>query len=224
MSYKKPFAWSFSALSAFETCPRQFQEMRLLKRWPDPPGEAQQFGVLVHEYAENRIKKGTPLPSFLNHIEPVIRSLEFSKGELQSEYKYALNSQFKPVEFFARDAWVRAVGDVVKVHEDRALALDWKSGKFREGDDQLKLQSSVMFAVYPHVQKIGVMYVWIKDKKTTSRTFERADVPAIWQEFLPRVKRMELARDNDDYPPKPSGLCRKWCAVASCEFHGKGAY
>lgn len=126
MAYNKPFAWSYSALNGFETCPRQYQEMRILKRWPDPPGEAQQFGVLVHKYAEDRIKMGKELPAFLKHMEPIIQRLETSKGELQSEYKYALNAQFQPVEFFAKDAWVRAVGDVVKVHEDKALALDWK--------------------------------------------------------------------------------------------------
>lgn len=217
----KPFAWSYSALNAFETCPRQFHEMRIKKAWPDPPGEAQQFGVLVHKYLENRFDRGETLPVFLTHLEPIVQKLETSKGVVQAEYKYALNQQLQPVEFFARDTWVRAVGDVVKVHEDRALALDWKTGKYRDGDDQLKLQSNVMFSVMPHVQKIGVIYAWIKDKRTTVRTFERKDVPAVWQEFLPRVKRMELAHETKDYPPKPSGLCGKWCNVMSCEFNGR---
>lgn len=220
----KPFAWSYSALNAFETCPRQFQEMRLLKRWPDPPGEAQQFGTLVHGYLEGRFKQGTPLPVFLNHLEPVVHKLETSKGPVQAEYKLALNSQFKPVEFFAKDAWVRAVGDVIKIHENRAFQLDWKSGKFREGDDQLKLQSAVTFATFPQVTETTVFYAWIKDKRSTVRHFKREDTPAIWGEFLPRVKRMEMARENNDYPPKPSGLCRKYCRVETCEFHGKGAY
>lgn len=217
----KPFAWSYSALNAFETCPRQYYEMRVLKRWPDPPGEAQQFGQLCHSYLEDRIKKGKDLPVFLRHVEPIVQRLEESKGELQAEYKLALNQQFKPVEFFAKDAWVRAVGDVIKVYEDRALALDWKAGKYRDGDAQLRLQSAVMFATYPHVQKIGVVYAWLKDKRTTVRTFERADVPAIWQEFLPRVKRMEIAKETGEYPPKPSGLCARWCHVKSCEHNGQ---
>ena len=224
MSYKKPFAWSYSALNAFETCPRQYHEMRILKRWPDPPGEVQQFGQLCHGYLEDRIKKGKELPVFIQHLEPIIAKLEDSKGELQAEYKLALNPQFKPVEFFARDTWVRAVGDIIKIYKDRALALDWKFGKRREGDDQLKLQSAVMFATYPHLETIAVRYAWVKDKSMSGRVFERSQVPEIWGEFLPRVKRMELAKENSDYPPKPSGLCKKWCRVESCEFHGKGAY
>lgn len=224
MTYKKPFAWSYSALNAFETCPRQFQELRLLKRWPQEETEALRFGKLVHSYLEERFKKGKELPVFLNHLEPIVHKLETSKGPVQAEYKLTLNAEFQPVDWFAKDAWVRAVGDVIKVHENRAFQLDWKTGKYREGDDQLKIQSAVVFATYPHVTETTVFYAWVKDKQSTVRHYKREDAPAIWGEFLPRVKRMELARENDDYPPKPSGLCRKWCPVTTCEFHGKGAY
>lgn len=220
----RPFAWSYSALNAFETCARQYYEMRIKKAWPDPPGEAQQFGTLVHKYLENRIERAIDLPVFLRHLEPIVQLLEKAKGSLQAEYKYALNAQFQPVAFFAKDAWVRAVGDVVKVHGATAFALDWKSGKYRDGDEQLKLQSSIMFAQMPDVHTIASVYAWVKDKKTTVRTFKRAEVPMIWQGFLPRVQHMEHAFNNQDFPPNPSGLCKKYCHVKSCEFNGKGAY
>lgn len=224
MATRRAFAWSYSALNGFETCPRQYHEMRILKRWPDPPGEAQQFGTLVHSYLENRIEKQIGLPVFLNHLEPIVNLLESTKGEVQAEYKYALNTKLQPVEFFAKDAWVRAVGDVVKIHDVNALALDWKTGKYREGDDQLRIQSAVMFASYPHLQNVGVVYAWVKEKRTTVRQYSRSDVPSIWQGFLPRVQRMAHAVENNDFPPKPSGLCRQWCRVKTCEFNGKGAY
>lgn len=217
----RPFSWSYSALSAFETCPRQYHEMRIKKAWPDPPGEAQQWGKLLHKYLEDRISMGKELPVFLKYLEPIIQKFENSKGETQPEYRLALNREFKPVEFFASDAWVRAVGDVIKVYGNVAFACDWKSGRYREGDDQLRLQAAIMFATYPHVEKIGVVYAWVKEKRTTPRTFTRADVPGIWQDFLPRVQRMEEAFANKDFPPKPSGLCKKYCHVKSCEFNGE---
>lgn len=220
----KKFAWSYSSLTGFETCPRQHYEMKILKAWPDPPGEVQLYGLEAHKLLENRIDMGKPLPNYLQHLEPIIVSLENSKGVIRSEYKLALNAQFQPVEFFAKDCWVRAVGDVVKIHEDRALLTDWKFGRFKDGDGQLRLQSAITFAAYPHVNKIGVVYAWVKDKRTTVRTFTREDTPAIWSEFIPRAKRMEIAIVNKDFPPKPSGLCRKHCRVETCEFHGKGAY
>lgn len=217
----KPFAWSYSALTGFETCPRQHHEMRILKRWPDPPGEAQTWGLEVHKHIENRIGMGKPLPGFLNYVEPIIVKFEQTKGVTIPEYKLALNPQFQPVEFFAKDAWVRAVGDVVKVHGDAAFACDWKTGKWRPGDGQLKLQAAVKFATYPHVQKVGIVYAWLKEKRTTVKVFKREEVPEIWSEFLPRVRNMELAIANGDFPPNPSGLCGKWCAVLSCEHNGR---
>jgi hypothetical protein len=50
--------------------------------------------------------------------------------------------------------------------------------------------------------------------------FQREDVPKIWQEFAPRVQRLELAHQENRWPKKPSGLCRKHCPVRDCEFHG----
>lgn len=217
----KKFAWSYSALTGFETCPRQYHEMRIKKAWPDPPGKAQLEGIEIHQHIEHRIGRGTALPANLAHVEPIIQKFETTKGVTQPEYKLALNDTFQPVEFFARDAWVRAVGDVVKVHGDVAFACDWKTGKFRQGDGQLKLQAAVMFATYPHVERVGIVYAWLKDQCTTTRVFERKEAPIIWQEFLPRAKKMEKAIAAGEFPPNPTGLCREWCNVLSCEHNGK---
>lgn len=221
MSYKKPFAWSWSALQGWNTCPRQHYEMKIKKAWPDPPGEVQQWGITVHKLIEDRLTMGKALPTYLNYVEPIIQKLENTKGTVQAEYKLALNKSLKPVEFFDKSAWVRAVGDVVKIHEDRALQVDWKAGRFREGEGQLKLQSAVLMATYPHVQKVGVVYAWLKDKRTTVRTYSRGDLLDIWQEFLPQVTAMEKGIEAGDFPPRPSGLCGRYCAVLSCEHNGR---
>lgn len=220
----KPFAWSFSALNAFETCPRQYHEMRIKKTYKDVPGEAAQWGKIVHKHLEDRIKYKQELPPFLTHVEPLVGRLESFDGQLAAEYQMALNADFQPTEWFARDTWVRAQGDAISIKGPTGVAVDWKSGKFREGDDQLRLQSAIMFATYPQLEKVGIVYAFVKEKQTLSRTFTRNDVPMIWQRFLPRVQRMEQAFKDQDFPPKPSGLCRKWCLVKSCEFHGQGSF
>lgn len=217
----RAFAWSYSALTGFETCPRQHYEMRILKAWPDPPGEVQLFGLESHKHIEHRIDMGKALPIHLNHLEPVIASMVASKGVIRSEYKLALNAQLQPVEFFDKSCWVRAVGDIIKVNGNKALQADWKFGKFREGDGQLKLQSAVLFASMPHIDETTVVYVWAKEKMTTVRKFKREDAPGIWQEFLPRVNRMEKMIAAKDFPANPTGLCRQYCAVLSCEHNGR---
>lgn len=219
----KAFAWSYSALTGFESCPRQYHQMRLVKPcpWPDPPGEVQLFGLEAHKHIENRVAMGKPLPGFLKFAEPILARLENGPAPVKTEYRLALNDKFQPVEFFAKDAWVRAVGDIVTTHKDKAFQLDWKFGKYREGDGQLKLQSAVAFANMPQVNTITNVYAWMKDHRTTVRTFHREDVPGIWEEFLPRVKRMHIAIQNGDFPPNPSGLCGKYCAVLACEHNGR---
>jgi hypothetical protein len=47
-------------------------------------------------------------------------------------------------------------------------------------------------------------------------------VPKLWQEFAPRVQRLEEAHQQNKFPKKPSGLCNKWCPVPHklCEYRG----
>lgn len=220
----KRFTWSYSALSAFETCPRQYFETRVKKAWESPPGEVQLWGQQVHKLIEKRLTMGNPLPDYLKYVEPIVAQFERAGPYVQAEYKLALNEQFEPVEFFAQDVWVRAVGDVIIMNGRAALACDWKAGKYREGTDQLSLQAAIMLATYPKLERVSNVYVWLRDRRTTRLVVTRDECPAIWQEFLPRVKRMQLAFENQDFPPKPSGLCKKFCPVKTCEFWGKGAY
>ena len=219
----KPFAWSFSALDSWEQCPRKHYETRIAKSWPDPPNEAANWGKIVHKAFEDRLERKAPLPEALalSYMEPVMQRLEQTPGVLRAEYKLAINDKFQPTEFFAKDAWCRAVGDVIIQNGDTAFAMDWKIGKFKDGDMQLRLQSAVMFCHYPHLQTIGITYAWLKDKKTTDRPFTRDQVPVIWQEFLPRAKRMEQQIADKRFDPKPSGLCKKHCPVLSCEHNGR---
>ena len=65
------------------------------------------------------------------------------------------------------------------------------------------------------------MFLWLKDKAVDKEHFKRSDIGAIWSRFLPRVERLEKAVKDGDFPPKPSGLCKKWCPVTTCEFHGE---
>ena len=43
----------------------------------------------------------------------------------------------------------------------------------------------------------------------------KAEIPKVWQEFLPRVQRMEDAWASEHFPARPSGLC-PWCQVNDC--------
>ena len=68
------------------------------------------------------------------------------------------------------------------------------------------------------------IFVWLKEppkSRYTVESYHRSDTLHIWGEFLPRIKRMREAYDTDEWPAKPSGLCRAWCPCTGCEHNGR---
>jgi hypothetical protein len=221
--YKGILPWSYSSLTAFETCPRRFKLTRITKQVQESQTEATLHGNEVHKALENHLKNTKPLPDKYKEYLPLVDRVKATPGKQLVEFKFALTQAFKPTEFFAKDAWCRGVIDVGVVSPKAAVILDWKTGKPKDDHDQLKLFAAVAFAAYPFINTCRTGYVWLAHNKLDCKTFQKADVAGIWQEFLPRVIRITKAAENDNFPPKPSGLCTKWCPVTNdlCEFSGK---
>jgi hypothetical protein len=76
-----------------------------------------------------------------------------------------------------------------------------------------------VFAHYPEVNHIKTNFIWLKEKKTDGKEFHRDELPVIWRDFLPKVAKLESAYERDSWPAKPSGLCRGWCPVKTCQFY-----
>lgn len=216
----KPFTWSYSALNLFETCPRQYGELRVLKRWPDEKGEAAKWGDTVHKAFESRLKFGTPLPEWGKQWEPLAEKL-YGIPQLTVEHKIALNARFQPTEYFAPDVWCRAIADVAIVGPKAMVTIDWKTGRFKPDTEQLRLSAAMQLSHFQHVEQATIQYQWLKDRKTTTETIKREHIVTIWRDFLPRVERMERAYMERKFDPKPSGLCNAFCGVLSCEFNGR---
>jgi len=214
-------AWSYTALTAYETCPRRFFHTRVAKDFPDPPGAEADWGNRVHKVLEDRLNSGIPLTGAMSMFEPVAAKFTGLAGTLRTEHKVALNEQFKPTTWFGKDVWCRGVFDVEVEHGESMLIADWKTGKRKPDSDQLKLFAALGFAIAPQVERIKTAFVWLKVSALDSAAYTRADLAGIWRVFLPRVDRLMNAHATGKFPPKPSGLCRKWCPVSSCEHYQK---
>jgi hypothetical protein len=153
----------------------------------------------------------------------MVESVLSKGGKVEAEQKLALTAQFKPTTFFAKDVWVRGITDFTITKNDKCFIGDWKTGKPDPVSAQLKLTAVMTFAHKPYVNTITNAFVWLKTNEVTAETFTRDDIAPIWQEFAPRVRRMEIAMEEKKFPPKPSGLCRKWCPVGKthCEHCGE---
>lgn len=221
----KAFAWSFSKLKNFESCPLKFQQQDVLKNYQEGESEQLIWGNQVHEALAKVLTGKLPkLPTEMETFEKYVDMVRALPGDLQVEQKYAITKDFGPTAYFAPNVWYRGIGDVVKIAGTRGTILDWKTGAIKVDSVQLMLMAQCIFSHYPDVQKVHTGFVWLKEDATTVEEYNREDMPRNWIGLLDRVEALESAFATNVWPAKPSGLCRKWCPVSTCEHHGKGGW
>lgn len=219
----KAVPWSYSRLTAYETCPRRFYLTSIAKVVKEEQTQATIHGNAVHKALEEYVGGKAALPTKYAEYQPLADKVRMAPGTRHLEFKFGLTKKLTPTTFFADDVWCRGVLDVGIVREKSATILDWKTGKRKVDSDQLKLFAGAGFALWPHIETVNTGFVWLPEKKLDTETFTREQKTDIFQEFAVRVHRMELSEKNDDWPARPSGLCREWCPVgrALCEHCGK---
>jgi hypothetical protein len=216
------FSWSYSQLTNFETCPKRYYHYNVAKDVKDEENEYTRHGNAVHAAFNARLSDGTALPLGMGQYESMLARFADAPGKTYSEQKLAITSDFKPVAFFGRGVWCRTIIDAAKVRDDgSAVIADWKTGKVNANPTQLELMSAVMFAQDPRLTRIKASLIFINHEHTTKLSFERAGVTNIWAKLLPRVRKVIDARQANEYPPQPCGLCKRYCAVVSCPYHGQ---
>lgn len=219
----KAIPWSYSSLTAYETCPRRFFLTRMSKVVKEPQTEATLHGNAVHKALEEAVGGKCALPAKYAQYQPVVDRMRAAKGTKLLEYKFALDSALRPVDYWADDCWVRGVIDVGIVLPTRGVITDYKTGKRKLDGDQMRLFAMTGFALWPHVDEIDTAYLWLQSNQLDREKFTRTQQSTIHQEFAIRVHRMENSQKNNEWPPRPSGLCKSWCPVGRslCEHCGK---
>jgi hypothetical protein len=215
------FSWSFSALRNYETCPRRYNEYNVARTVKEPDSPAIQAGHALHSAFDARIKNGTPLPLGMGMHEGLLAKFVAAPGTTHAEQKLGLTAEFKPSAFFGKGVWFRTVLDATKVNGKVATVIDWKTGKPDDDPTQLKLSAATVFAHLPKVERVRTSYMFLNYDHAEREEYVRDDLPEIWGEILPRVRKLVDARQQQNYPPRPGGLCKRYCAVVSCPFHGK---
>lgn len=218
-----PRAWSHSALSSFETCPKRYWHLSVAKDVKEVKSEMQDWGQEVHTAMQKYFQKGTPLPLGMRQYESLIEPLAKLPGHPVVEQKLALDVDFQPCAWFADRVWVRAVIDAAFIKGSRAILVDWKTGRRKDDDDQLALSAGVMFAQVKELETIDSAFCWLQERPAEAyvrSTFTRGEVPAIWDRFLRRVEAYQEAHRTTNFPPQPGPFCRKYCPVKSCPYHG----
>ncbi len=214
---------SWSKLEAFETCPKKYYEYSVARSIKDDDRSALEWGNEVHDMFRDALKQGRALPETMLPFEHWVQRVRDAPGELFVEQKYGLTRDLSPCPYFSPVVWYRGIADAVKINDDVALAIDWKTGKKKEGSDQLGLMALCVFQHFSKVKAVRTEFVWLQSDEHTTQVFKRPMHDFI-MEIMPRFQKLEWAHAHQDFPPTPGGLCKRYCKVVSCPFHGKGAY
>jgi hypothetical protein len=216
----KERAWSYSALSAFELCPRKFYAEKVSRKYREKPNPSANYGQEVHKAFEDRLLKDKKLPLDLRHHEQAMKRLSEAPGESMPEQRLAINKDLQATGYFDDDVWCRGIVDFGKLNPPVLLIIDHKTGKVKEDFDQLDLMAALMFHHLEEVEKITAAYYWTKSKRMATKKYVRNDLADIWSGFLPRVEHMQDAFNDESFPARQNFLCKRHCPVKDCQFNG----
>ena len=213
MIFKTP--WSYSVLSMFEQCPKKFYHLKIARDIKDSDSSFSSEGKEIHDAMFQRVIKGKPLPLPIRQYEKIAARFADSKGEKYGEMKMCLNNKFEPVDWFAKDAWVRAIVDLLIVRDNTAIIVDWKTGKKRLDWTQLQLTAAVLSRLMPEIENFKLVFAWLRNSEFSTEDIKRGEIKGIWAGLLPRVKLIEQSKATTSFGAKESGLCR-YCPVTTC--------
>jgi len=210
-------AHSYSAIKLFENCPLRYYRQRVVKDIVDEPGAASLYGTRVHEDLEKRIRDKAPLPDDQSKMEPICRRLD-AEPDVVAEKELVLNADLEPTTWWADDAWLRSKIDVLVIDGDRALVIDWKTGKRRPDTFQMDLFAAQVFKHYPNINTVRTMLAWVKFNETDVEDYHRDGMNHLWADVMQRIRRIYDALEMGNWPARPSGLCRYCPARGDCEY------
>lgn len=242
-----PKPWSHSSLNQFETCGRQYEEVKVLHNFQDQKNPASLWGDEFHKAAERWIKyfvaevnrlghpnrelalavaQGGPvpphvtLPANMQQYEPYLKQFAVRPGRTFAECEYALNKQLQPCAFYADDVWGRSILDVLTINGDVADIDDHKTGKRKKDMQQLIVNALMVFYHHPEVNAARVSFQWLQEGTEDRETFLRSQINELWDTLIPKLDRYKRAFHLGVFHPKRSGLCKRHCVVNTCEHWG----
>jgi len=212
------FTWSYSALKQYENCPRQYNEIRVLKNYVVKENEAMRYGTEVHKVLEQYVAEGKPLAKNYQRFKKMVDPLVDIPGIKYPEHEMALTYDKLPCDFGSEHRWVRGIADLLIVDGDYAFIVDYKTGSNKYPDPkQLRLMALMVFTHFPEVNKIKGGLLFVLKNSFLTEEYHRKDMDKSWGMFERSLKRLENSYDEDQWQPNPTPLCG-WCSVDSCEF------
>jgi CRISPR/Cas system-associated exonuclease Cas4 (RecB family) len=194
------FTWSYSALKDYVNCPKQYQEVKVLKRFTKKPTQQILYGLEVHKAIEDYVKDGKPLAKNYERFQPILNEFLSIEGTKYPEYRMAVTEDGTPCAFNAKDCWVRGIIDLLIVDGDHAFVVDWKTGSNKYPDPkQLKLMALMVFAHFPEVKHVKSGLMFVMHNSFMPENYKREEIENLWGYFTGDLKRLALSYENDKW-------------------------
>lgn len=220
----KLYPVSFSKLTKFDTCPRQFESQYIHRDIAFVDSPATVLGSRVHDAFDARFKTGEPFVEEFAHYEEQAKGFEKAAegAKLLSEYELVIDRDGNRLAWDDPEAYMRGRIDVAIFYPDgRMLIADHKTGN-RRVNDELEFFSLLSFKLHPEVQKIKTMFLWYKTgDKPDVKFYTREDLPAMEAKFAAKCLKIEQALEYDKFPKRRSGLCSRFCGSPTCSNSGQ---
>lgn len=210
--------WSFSSLKQYINCPKQYQEVKVLKNYEVRPTQQMLYGTHVHTALENYAKDGTELPQNYKQFASMVDPLLEIDGTRYPEYRMALDENKQPCKW-GSGYWVRGIVDLMIISGDTAFIVDYKTGSDKYPDlKQLRLMALMTFAHFPEVNHVKAGLLFVLHNNFIPEEYHRENMETLWTNFTPDLERMKMSYENDMWQMNPTPLCG-WCPVNTCEHH-----
>jgi hypothetical protein len=209
---------SYSALNAYQTCPRRFHHMYVLKDLPREEKSKEQLeGTAVHEAFKKRIRLNEPFPEKYSHYEALVQPVVTAPQIKWTEQKFGMTRDGKPCDFFADNVWLRGLVDLALVESPTAILLDWKTGKTWEDPFELEIQALLLSTAWPDVKTVKGHYVWLRGAALGTE-HDCSDMIKTLGKVLRIEESMRRRLISGEWHPDEGPLCG-WCPVTKdkCE-------
>ncbi|WP_025915482.1 PD-(D/E)XK nuclease family protein [Herminiimonas sp. CN] len=214
--------WSISKAKTFGQCKLRAQ-LQYGQKIPEPerplpPGKtehANDRGSRIHDEAENYVKGQGPFGREMGKFQAEFDSLQklYKDGMVSTEGEWAMDSNWEPVEWRAKEAWLRLKLDaIVHLSEYEAVIIDYKSGKKFGNEvshaEQVQLYQLVSFLRYPKLELIHTELWYLDVDDLTQNTFTRQQGLRFKHNF---TKKGFAMTECTEFPASPNIFNCKWC-------------
>jgi len=204
--------WSYSRLSCYETCPKQFwysyvENMPSFR--PDSPAASR--GKNIHLEGENYLLGKLHIyPPSYQKVASHLMGLK-SKHAMP-EMKMAANDKWEAVDWKDESAYFRGIIDVhYEDDEGKTVAVeDFKTGQiYPEHTQQMEDYVALVASHYPEAEKFVTRLIYVDQGVITPpKVTEKARLKPI---RLMLDGRINIAEEDTIFPTKPNARQCGWC-------------